>query len=355
MNILNKLKIISLLVFGGVLFSTSDLYADERCGPGKIFSRDTINCIQEFCPPTTGRNYNNICQCYNSDWGGEVRVDCRNQDGLLTHCVPEGKSCEGTIASFDPVTGISTEESSGITPVPVGIVGGSEIDPTRYVALHRNTEACDITIDGAMTVRTIKAPQGIHIDDSVVAVSDGKTDLTGQDAEASVGDRIDVPPGFIVEVRIPGAIIHLPENSRLTLPCKKEDPSVNLSGQGYFNVFDLLHTDLFSVETRNAIAGVKGTIFFVDARAEDKTIVLLKEGVVELKSRFTNEVKEIQAGEKGEILNTGISTEHLSDEDIRLLESYDKKTFSTYIVYGALALIVILGALLFFRKRKVSS
>jgi len=318
-----KVAILALSVFGGIFASTSAVRADERCGPGKIFDRGVINCVQEFCPPTTGRNYGGICQCYNADWGGEVRVDCRNEAGLLTHCVPEGQTCDGAASLFDPTTGISAEPAPSIVPVPVGPpAGGGEIDPTKFVAINRNTEECDITDIGTVTVRTVRAPQGINIDDSVVGVAGGAVNVAGQDAEASAGDRIDVPPGYSVEVRMRGAIVNLPENARFTLPCKNEAPAMNLSGQGYFNVFDLVRPDLFRVETRNGIAGVKGTQFFVDARTDDKTTVLLEKGVVELKSKFTNEVKEIRAGERGEILNTGISTGVLSDEDKLVLKEY---------------------------------
>lgn len=113
-------KVILLLILL-TAFPTISL-ADERCGPGKVFSRDTINCIQEFCPPATGRNYSNVCQCYNSDWGADqvVRSDCRDGNGLLTHCAKEGETCENIQADFDPVSGSSTQavpqnEQTGIS------------------------------------------------------------------------------------------------------------------------------------------------------------------------------------------------------------------------------------------------
>jgi hypothetical protein len=94
------MKGILFVVFVFFIFSTTT-FADERCGTGKVFSRDTINCIQETCPTGTGRNYGGVCQCYNSDWGEnqEKRTDCRDSDGLLTHCVKEGEKCENTSAT----------------------------------------------------------------------------------------------------------------------------------------------------------------------------------------------------------------------------------------------------------------
>ena len=103
MNNLNSIIFVSILLLAP--FSTK---ADERCGPGRIFDRGIIGCVQEFCPPTAGRNIDGICQCSNSEWGGEQRTDCRSPVGLLTHCATKNQTCDTPNGKFDPATGITS-------------------------------------------------------------------------------------------------------------------------------------------------------------------------------------------------------------------------------------------------------
>ncbi len=114
MNNLNLIIFVSVLLIAP--FSAN---ADERCGAGRVFDRGIIGCIQQFCPPTTGRNNDGVCQCSNSEWGGDPRNDCRNPAGLLTHCVPKDKICDTPIGKFDPATGIiSTGTYTSDAPEP---------------------------------------------------------------------------------------------------------------------------------------------------------------------------------------------------------------------------------------------
>jgi len=93
--------------------------ADGRCGPGQIYDRGVIGCIQEFCPEGAGRLYSGSCSCWTAEWGGEPKVTCSDsQSGLVTHCLPEGGICEGSSQSFDPFTGMLLEHgvSTAVDP-----------------------------------------------------------------------------------------------------------------------------------------------------------------------------------------------------------------------------------------------
>lgn len=102
MRLFYKLTINLVISVYFITLGVGVVFADERCGPGRVYDRGVIGCIQETCPPTTGRNYSGVCQCYNSDWGGPVRVDCRDNTGLLTHCVAEGQTCDGSSVAPNP-------------------------------------------------------------------------------------------------------------------------------------------------------------------------------------------------------------------------------------------------------------
>ncbi|MBI4441389.1 hypothetical protein HY639_04430 [Candidatus Woesearchaeota archaeon] len=90
------------LVFALVPVAT----AQTQCEPGFVYSRGSIRCIQKHCIEAgAGYTYVEDCLCWVSEWGGDPKVTCRNEKGLVTHCLPEGQKCEDHPAAVDPVTG----------------------------------------------------------------------------------------------------------------------------------------------------------------------------------------------------------------------------------------------------------
>ena len=81
----------------------------------------------------------------------------------------------------------------------------------------------------------------------------------------------------------PGSIIEVRESSRLTLGAsERKRTSVQLLAGKLWSLF--VGPADFEVVTNNAVAGVRGTVFFVDAEQENETIVCACQGAVELES-----------------------------------------------------------------------
>ena len=121
-----------------------------------------------------------------------------------------------------------------------------------------------------------------HVEGTVTRA--GEPVIEGQNLHA--GDVIETADGRI-EVQLPtGTMLRLGENSKLTLgePQKKFSARLWL-GNVWAKVHKLLAGDTFEVETENAVAGVRGTEFRVEAAPGQEDLVRVYEGAVQVDGR----------------------------------------------------------------------
>ncbi|MBS3147667.1 hypothetical protein J4219_02170 [Candidatus Woesearchaeota archaeon] len=123
---MRKLVLIALIVFSIIPL----VAADDACGPGRVYSRGVIGCVQEKCPPGTGRLYSEACSCWTSEWGGTPRVTCGDENGLVTHCLPEGEDCSKSTSNWNPITGECVAGYGLNADKSACVVGGSSSPPS---------------------------------------------------------------------------------------------------------------------------------------------------------------------------------------------------------------------------------
>ena len=104
------------------------------------------------------------------------------------------------------------------------------------------------------------------------------------------GETVQVPPGGRLEIAVAnGTVIRLGENSRLLLgtapPAGGRFSARLFVGSLWTKVHKLLASETFHVETENAVAGVRGTEFRVEAAGPGGSddLVRVYEGAVEVK------------------------------------------------------------------------
>ena len=122
--------------------------------------------------------------------------------------------------------------------------------------------------------------------------------LTGN-ADGNDQTEIIVPPGQISEVRLPdGSLVWLNSETKLLLPAgfSKRTRNVNLEGEAYFEVRK--GKKRFVVSTKSGDITVLGTSFNVSAFNDSEFQTTLEEGIIQFKSRLSNEKITLLPGQQ---------------------------------------------------------
>ena len=122
-----------------------------------------------------------------------------------------------------------------------------------------------------------------------VTFAEGEVTAAGARVQAGAvlheGDTVQTGPGGRVELTLPqGTVMRLGESSRMTLRSAQPGRAFSAKlwlGDVWARVHKLLVAETFEVETENAVAGVRGTEFRVQAGQED--LLRVYEGAVEVK------------------------------------------------------------------------
>ena len=103
------------------------------------------------------------------------------------------------------------------------------------------------------------------------------------------GDTVETQAGGRAEIAFPGgSLLRIGENTRLTLspiPARSEFSARLFFGNLWARVHKLASGETFRVETENAVAGVRGTEFRVEAGQEQPDLVRVYEGTVQVEAR----------------------------------------------------------------------
>jgi len=114
------------------------------------------------------------------------------------------------------------------------------------------------------------------------------------------GDTVETQAGGRAEIALPGgSLLRIGENTRLTLspiPARSEFSARLFFGNLWARVHKLASGETFRVETENAVAGVRGTEFRVEAGQEQPDLVRVYEGTVQVEARDGRWSHALEAG-----------------------------------------------------------
>ncbi|NLB60987.1 MAG: FecR domain-containing protein [Clostridiales bacterium] len=99
------------------------------------------------------------------------------------------------------------------------------------------------------------------------------------------------------------------ENTQITLPDEPEAPSAMKiwGGNIWVNIEKMIHGGEFNIETKQAVAGIKGTTFAIEEK-EDASIIYLFTSSMDVTSKATGEKVVLKPGESAEVDNNGVIT-----------------------------------------------
>src|SRR5439155_152146 len=136
------------------------------------------------------------------------------------------------------------------------------------------------------------------VDAGLGAAAAGAPIVTG--AVLQPGDTVETQPGGRAEIALPGgSLLRIGENTRLTLspiPARSEFSARLFFGNLWARVHKLVSGETFRVETENAVAGVRGTEFRVEAGQEQPDLVRVYEGRVQVEARDGRWSHALEAG-----------------------------------------------------------
>jgi len=114
------------------------------------------------------------------------------------------------------------------------------------------------------------------------------------------GDTVETKADSRVEIALPGgSLLRVGESSQLTLSevsAGRRFSARLLLGNLWAKVHKLLASETFSIETENAVAGVRGTEFRVEVAQEQPDLVRVYEGVVHVDDRDGGWSHSLEAG-----------------------------------------------------------
>src|SRR5690606_20553746 len=95
-----------------------------------------------------------------------------------------------------------------------------------------------------------------------------------------------------------GSIVEVRKGTRVKLGAsERRSTSMRLYAGALWSV--LASGSDFEVETNNAVAGVRGTVFYTEAQSEHKTYICACDGTVEITGKGKNKVQKTPSSEMG--------------------------------------------------------
>jgi hypothetical protein len=222
---------------------------DQALGP--------FNTPREVCAAAGGKTKDNSIGGFN----------CKD---MVTQPENPNKPAEGPAPS--------TNQNNPTQNEVINVIPTSHVYPGQYESVN------------AWVLVVVRSPKGLPKDKLIYNRPGGTNGGTfiGSGIEVYDGETVQVPDGdWEVRVKGPDAEIILESNTVFKLPHKpnpgEENTPAELEGKGFFEILHrLMQGEIFSVQTKNAIAGVKGTKFYIDASDDSVTRVSVYEDTVEV-------------------------------------------------------------------------
>lgn len=174
------------------------------------------------------------------------------------------------------------------------------------------------TLTGLALVLALALPGAAFATSGTIVYAEGDVSLKsgGDTRDAAIGDAVDAGSVIITGVKSLAVVdlsnhttVKLKEKTSLAIDSIGESTSVTLTAGGMFTSIAAKLTGRFSVQTRTAVCGVRGTEFFV---AYGRTIdteadvwMCVNEGVVEVAIPSTGQTVNVPKGLGVNILGAG--------------------------------------------------
>ena len=139
------------------------------------------------------------------------------------------------------------------------------------------------------TFASASSARVVEVTGEVICVRDGgRSERLGRGAKLDTGDLVQVGEGGQARLLVDEhAVVDLASGAELRLKPTERSGSTALgllAGRMWARVSSLLGGESFDVETKNAVAGVRGTSFFADVDG-DATTIHVEAGAVQVESR----------------------------------------------------------------------
>ncbi|HSC75591.1 MAG TPA: FecR domain-containing protein [Pseudomonadales bacterium] len=145
-------------------------------------------------------------------------------------------------------------------------------------------------------------------------VSGESTRALSRRAEIYVGDRINTSADSQLQLRMKdGAMIALGANAEFIVKAysddatgdKKDEASLSLVKGGLRTISGQIDKAAYSMETPTATLGIRGTVFDVYVKADGTTVVILREGAVDVTSKPGGAVQHLTVKGLASIIEQG--------------------------------------------------